>query len=350
MCKVMADMGYGVFEISRRNSGLDDEQRHEEQRLMKSLALDTGVPVTFGGTFYHRREPDHWRDQFQMVDEITSGGGKVLVQATSTWVGSLRSFETAMPFDAYPVWSDFRKLPLAEQLKGLRDPAMRKKLVDAVKNNRHPTDLALPNILLREVDWKWFFPLETPMPPHRSMAEIAKERGVDPLEAMIDIALDHEFKIFFINPSNNEDQDYCLALIRHPRTAVTFSDAGAHVASTVNPVQTHLLGYWVRERQGITMEAAIRKITFDIASFWGLAGRGLLREGYHADVVVFDPKTIAPELPQMAYDLPKGGGRMKHKATGIKTTIVNGKVFLRDNEATGALAGQLLRGPLAARN
>jgi N-acyl-D-amino-acid deacylase len=347
LCKVMADLGTGVFEISRRNSGHTEEQRHAELAQMKSLALDTGVPVTFGGTFYHRREPDHWRDQFQMVDEITSGGGKVLVQATSTWVGSLRSFETAMPFDAFPVWSEFRKLPLGEQLKGLRDPAMRKKLVDAVKNNKHPTDPALPNILIREVDWKWFFPLETAMPPHRSMAEIAKQRGVDPLEAMIDVALDHDLKIFFINPSNNEDQDYCLALIRHPRTAVTFSDAGAHVASVVNPVQAHLLGHWVRAANEMTIESAVRKISFDIAAFWGLKERGLLRKGWHADIAVFNPRTIQPEMPTLVRDLPTGAERILQKAVGIKATVVNGEVLMRNNEHSGALPGKLLRGPLA---
>jgi N-acyl-D-aspartate/D-glutamate deacylase len=112
-------------------------------------------------------------------------------------------------------------------------------------------------------------------------------------------------------------------------------------------IQTHLLGHWVRERQEFTLEQAIRKITFDLASFWGLTGRGLLREGNFADVVVFDPATVAPQMPTLEYDLPGGARRLKQKAVGIKSTIVNGEVLLRDNEHTGALPGKLLRGPLA---
>jgi N-acyl-D-aspartate/D-glutamate deacylase len=97
------------------------------------------------------------------------------------------------------------------------------------------------------------------------------------------------------------------------------------------------------------MEAAVRKITFDIAAFWGLKKRGLIREGWHADVVVFDPTSIAPDLPEFVHDLPAGASRILQKAVGIKATVVNGAIFMRDNMHTGALSGRLLRGRLARR-
>jgi N-acyl-D-aspartate/D-glutamate deacylase len=103
----------------------------------------------------------------------------------------------------------------------------------------------------------------------------------------------------------------------------------------------------VREREALTLEQAIRKITFDLASFWGLQGRGLVREGNFADVVIFDPATVAPQMPTIEYDLPAGARRLKQKSDGIKATIVNGEVLMRNNEHTGALPGKLLRGPLA---
>src|SRR5262249_4475498 len=99
-----------------------------------------------------------------------------------------------------------------------------------------------------------------------------------------------------------------------------------------------------------TLEQAIRKITFELACFWGLKGRGLIREGNVADVVVFDPDKVAPQMPSLAYDLPAGARRLKQKAQGILATIVNGQVLLRHNEHTGALPGRLLRGPLAAES
>jgi N-acyl-D-aspartate/D-glutamate deacylase len=88
-------------------------------------------------------------------------------------------------------------------------------------------------------------------------------------------------------------------------------------------------------------------VTFDIAAFWGLKDRGLLRKGWHADVTVFDPKTIQPAMPTLVRDLPTGAERLLQKADGIKTTIVNGQVLMRNNEHSGALPGRFLRGPLA---
>jgi N-acyl-D-aspartate/D-glutamate deacylase len=282
-----------------------------------------------------------------MVDETIAAGGKMMIQATAAWNGSLRSFETATPYDFIAVWKEFRQLPLAEQEKGLRDPAMRKKLVDAVKNHVHKPDPSLPNLYQRPVDWDWVFPYDRTLPPFRTMTEVAAERGVEPIDAFIDLALEHHLKLFFIQPSFNEDQEYVLAHIRHPNSVVTFSDAGAHVATTCSPIHGHLLGHWVRDAQAIPIETAIRKITLDIASFWGLKGRGWLHEGYHADIVVFDLETIAPSLPVLFHDLPSGAARIKQKTDGIKATIVNGQVLMRNNEHTGAYPGQVLRGPLA---
>ncbi len=344
---VMADMGTGIFQIARENLIEDDAEREKEHEQIKNLAIRTGVPITFGGTWYKRHKPDAWRTQFRMVDETIAAGGKMMIQGTAAWNGSLRSFETATPYDMIPVWKEFRQLPLAEQEAGLRDPQMRARLVDAVKGHKHKPDPSLPNLYQRPVDWNWVFPYDHTLPPFKNITEVAAERGVEPIDAFIDLALEHHLKLFFIQPSFNEDQDYVLAHIRHPNSVVTFSDAGAHVATTCSPIHGHLLGHWVRDAQAIPLEVAIRKVTLDIANFWGLKGRGWLREGYHADIVVFDLAAIAPSLPVLHHDLPAGAARIKQKTDGIKATIVNGQVLMRNNEHTGAYPGQLLRGPLA---
>jgi N-acyl-D-amino-acid deacylase len=166
---------------------------------------------------------------------------------------------------------------------------------------------------------------------------------------IIDLALEKHMHQFFIQPIVNEDQDIVLAMMRHPRSVVTFSDSGAHVSQIMDSsIQTHLLSYWVREKQAFTLEQAVRKITFDLAAFWGLAGRGYLSEGAVADLAIFDPGTVGPQMPQVDHDLPSGARRLKQKANGMLATVVNGQVVLRNNEHTGALPGQLLRGPLAA--
>ena len=136
--------------------------------------------------------------------------------------------------------------------------------------------------------------------------------------------------------------------MRHPRTVTTFSDSGAHVSQLMDAsLQTHLLSHWVRERQAFTLEQAVRMLTLVPATHWGFADRGLVREGFAADLIVFDPDTIAPEMPEVAHDLPAGAQRLVQRARGIAATVVNGEVVLRDGKPTGALPGRLLRGPLA---
>jgi N-acyl-D-amino-acid deacylase len=343
---VMGELGAGVFEIAQEDVPTPD-RLHDFLGRLKSLALETRVPTTFG-VVYFRKMPHIWRAFYELVDDTVAAGGKMLVQGTSRWISTLLSFESTLPFDKAPVWGDVRQLPLAEQEAALRNPEMRAKLVEAARDfmtKRH-------NIVgaeARPPDFDYFFVLDKPLPPYRSVGQIARERGQDALEVMLDLALEKHLKQFFIQPLVNEDQDIVLAMMRHPRSVVTFSDSGAHVSQIMDSsIQTHLLGHWVRERQALTLEQAIRKLTFELASFWGLTGRGLLREGNYADVVVFDPATVAPQMPTLEYDLPAGARRLKQKAVGIKTTIVNGEVLLRDNEHSGALPGKLLRGPLAA--
>jgi N-acyl-D-amino-acid deacylase len=126
---------------------------------------------------------------------------------------------------------------------------------------------------------------------------------------------------------------------------VTFSDSGAHVSQTIgSSVFTYLLDYWVRDKEAMTLEEAVRRSTFDTAAYWGLTGRGLLREGWAADIAIFDPAKVGPQLPTVDHDLPSGARRLKEKSQGLLATIVNGQVLMRNNEHTGALPGQLLRG------
>ena len=155
-------------------------------------------------------------------------------------------------------------------------------------------------------------------------------------------------EVFFLQPIANENQEIALELIKNPRTVVTFSDSGAHVSQLMDAsLQTHLLAHWVREKQALTLEEAVRMLSFDTATMWGFSDRGLVREGLAADFVVFDPDTIAAEMPEVVNDLPAGARRLVQRCRGIAATVVNGEILLRDGKHTGALPGKLLRGPLA---
>lgn len=186
---------------------------------------------------------------------------------------------------------------------------------------------------------------ERGLPPNPTVAEVARARGVSPAAAMIDLALESDFEVLFIQPSlYPQNESVLLEVLRHPHTVMTFSDSGAHVSQICDSsIQTHLLGYWVRAREEFTLEEAVRMLTFAPATVWGFSDRGLLREGMMADVNVFDPGTVGPAVPQVVTDLPGGGNRLSQKADGFCATVVAGEVTILDGEPTGATPGRLVR-------
>ena len=131
---------------------------------------------------------------------------------------------------------------------------------------------------------------------------------------------------------------------------MTFSDSGAHVSQIADSsIQTYLLSYWVRERQAFSLEEAVRMVTHDPAKAWGFYDRGLIREGFAADLNVFDPKSLSPELPALVGDLPGGARRFIQHAQGYLATIVGGDVVFRGGQHSGALPGRLLRRGIATK-
>ena len=346
---VLGELNAGVFEIAGEDTGLNPERIQDYCNRLKALAVDTGVPVTFG-MFSAPKAPDYWRPFFALADETADAGGRMFIQVHSRPISVLQSFESVNSFDKLPVWRDIRKLPLAEQEAALRNPDMRQKLVQSANQPPQEGTRAV-GAEARAANFKWLFPImDRAVPPYESVAEIAAERNQDPVETYIELALDRGLKRFFMQPLTNTHEPSTLEMMQHPRSVITFSDSGAHVSQIMDSsLQTHLLSYWVREQEALTLEDAVRQLSFVPASHWKLAGRGLLREGWNADVVIFDPQTVEPQVPELTYDLPAGARRLKQKANGFLATIVNGEVVLRNNEHTGALPGQLLRGPLASQ-
>jgi N-acyl-D-amino-acid deacylase len=337
----MGETGRGIFELAGEAPGRDPERVREYFDRLKALAVESGVPQTWG-MFSVRVAPELWRPYFDLLDETAAAGGRMFAQVHSRALNVMLSFEAHTPFDRWDVWRDVRALPLEAQKAKLRDPATRAALVEVAR--RPYTGPRVVGAEARPPDWDWVFPMAEMRWDQPSMAELARQLGVHPVELMIDLALEHDFHIYFRQPIANENQDHVLEMMRHPRALVTFSDSGAHVAQIMDSsLQTHLLSYWVRERQAFTLEQAVRRITFDTASAWGLHDRGLLRRGLAADLVVFDPDTVGAALPEVVHDLPAGAKRLKQTATGIRHTIVNGTVLLTDNEPTGATPGRLLR-------
>ena len=268
----------------------------------------------------------------------------MFAQVHSRALNVVMSFKSHTPFDKWELWKDIRGLPLEEQMVKFADPDLKRRLVEIASqpSERHRAIGAE----IRPPDWHWFFLMDEPSGGSRRMDEIARERGIAPAEAMIDLALESKFECLFRQPIANEIDEDTIEMIKHPRSVCTFSDSGAHVSQIMDSsLQTHLFAHWVREKQALTVEEAVKQVTSEPARRWGFRNRGVIKEGNAADFTIFDPASIGPNMPEVVNDLPSGARRLKQTAHGIMCTVVNGQKFLENNEHTGSASGQLLRGP-----
>ena len=278
----------------------------------------------------------------EFIDDTVAEGARMFGMTHSRGISSILSFETQLPFDRLAAWQELRPRPLDEQARRLRDPAVRGPLLEAARHGDYGREVVGAEV--RPPEYDNLFVMDRPMPPYPTIAALAAEARVDPAELMIDLALERDLKRFFLQPITTFTEEDAVRVMKHPRTVMTFSDSGAHVSQIADAsIQTHLLSYWVRERQAFTFEEAVRMVTYDPATAWGFSDRGLVREGFVADLNVFDPATLTAEMPELVYDLPGGARRLTQRARGYRATVVAGAVTLRDGEPTGALPGRLLR-------
>src|SRR5712671_316180 len=347
----MAKLNAGIFQIGPDISG--GAAQREFLDRMRRVAVDTGRPIMFGMLATKQGvEPNRWDYQLDWMDETVAMGGRAWGQATTRSINAVFSLKSYLPFDVLPSWKEIRALPLDEQKARLRDPEVRRRLIeDEARMKPKSSELQGGGAATtdpRKPDYANLFPMLDVDWDDPSVADLAERQQKHPVEIIIDLALENDNRVF-VQPLVNESPGDVLGILKHPRTLATFSDSGAHVCQEMgSSLQTHLLSYWVRKRQQFTLEEAVRMLTFDNASAWELPERGLIRTGYAADLVVFDEERIRPRLPTVEQDLPGGARRLVQKADGIAATIVNGVVAIENGESTGQYAGQVLKGRLAA--
>ncbi len=342
---VMGKTGRGIFEYAReRESRSPDAQvRKAANDQLRELAVKSGVPITFGipaGSMGAQ-------DSLDLLDNTATAGGRMFGQTHTRGISHVLSFKGRLQFDDFPEWAQVRALPFDEQRKAFSNPDQRKRLVDATRKGVYRTGGGEP----RKPHYDNMYVMQSAVSRNPTVAQLAAQRNLDPVEVMMDLALESNFNQLFMQfdiATVPKDDVEALATLRHPRTVMTFSDSGAHVSLIMDSsIHTHLLAYWVRERQAFTLEEGVKMITLAPAIAWGFTDRGLLRQGCIADINVFDPATIAPQIPTIENDLPTGARRLKQKSTGIMATIVAGKVAFKHGDHTGALGGKLLRSTAA---
>jgi len=331
----------GMFELAMEPGArsADAGKRADFFGRMGRLAVESRATMTFGVLPNGPREG--WEAQLALLDEVTAQGGRIVGQTHSRGVSILLSFQTNLPFDKLPEWKEVRSKPLDEQARLLRDPQVRARLVHAANHGDYGRAIGAE---ARKPDWNTLSVYDRPLPPFATVAEVARARGVDPVECMIDLALESDMQVFFISWPDAVDDADLLRIMRHPQTVVTFSDAGAHASQIVDAcLQTHFLAYWARDKKAFSIEEAVRLVTLAPARAWGFADRGLLRPGMAADINLIDLAALHPGMPGTARDLPAGALRLVMKPVGLRKTIVGGQVLFEDCEHTGALPGRLVR-------
>jgi N-acyl-D-aspartate/D-glutamate deacylase len=318
-----------------------------ENRLISRLSAACGRRIMYNTILQSARSPERWKQHLAVVEETCKAGNRALPLCSPKPIKQRFTMRNCQVFRGMTHWHPILLAPDDEKLQAYRDPGVREKLRG---------DLEAPIGQNAVFSRRWdLMVVEEPVLPKnqgmkgKHMAQIAAEQGKTPLDAFLDLAVEENLDTVFVLGEINVEPQAVAALLTSPYTVVGLSDGGAHVQfdSGVG-YSTTLLGYWVREQQIMSLEEAIRQLTFISASAFGIYDRGLIRPGMAADLTIFNADTVGPLKEDIVHDFPNNGWRIRERAQGIAYTTVNGTVLMENGEHTGALPGRVLRNALAS--
>ena len=291
----------------------------------------------------------NWRQMLDQVASMNAAGTDIKAQVYPRRFGLYVNFDlTIHPFCLCPSFRAIAHLGMTDKLSRLRDPAFRAKLLA-----EEPVDIGQPFHLIGR-NFDRMYPVgevqDHEPSADKSIAALARARGVDPLALAYDLLLEDDGQaMFFLQYTNYEDRslDFMPDLLRDPHAVIGLADGGAHygmISDATYP--TFLLSYWTRDRAGtrLGLGEAIRMMTATPAKTAHMADRGLLAPGLRAHINVIDYDRLALAKPRVVRDLPAGGKRIDQAASGYDATLVSGQVIRRYDEPTTALPGKLVRG------
>jgi N-acyl-D-aspartate/D-glutamate deacylase len=280
-----------------------------------------GRPLTWTALLTIKGFPWH-EDIIKDNDAARLVGGQVWPQVSVRPLVFQMNLREPFTFNMAPAFAELMAEPDAVRLERYADPAWRARAIEDLNNKA----FLRPN-------WDALEVAESSAHPElvdRNVVVLANERGVTPIDVMLDISLDENLETRFRSTLANNDPDAIAWLLGREGVLLGLADSGAHVSQLCDAcLPTDLLGNWVREKQVISLERAVNKLTGEPASVFGLdaaaGGRGVLREGMAADITVFDLDTVAPGPLRRIQDFPADGERLTADApTGMTHTLVNG--------------------------
>lgn len=361
---VLGELGTGVFQVSGGAPG----GYRGPALAARELSRLTGRPAMYNLLTQEINKPDEWKEHLELVEGFFQEGIRAYASCLSATAGpifDLRAgldgaededmIDPATVFQGMPTWDAIMAQPVPERMQSFRDPAIRKKLsLEAVETEgAHTYHMGRAQRRMSFIR-RWDL-VEVYMTLHernkscsgKSIAQIASEQGKGIMDTFLDIALDDELRTSFQVIDRNDDTEAQRHILGSPYSVIGTTDGGARPdKGDRTDYSTRLLSHWVREKQVMSLEDAVYRMTGKTALMHDLHDRGFLAAGKAADITIFDPDTIGPMPREPMYEFPGGEMHVKQGAVGIDYVIVNGEVLLDHGEHTGALPGQTLRGPL----
>ncbi|HVY09940.1 MAG TPA: D-aminoacylase [Mycobacteriales bacterium] len=327
------------------DSGCLDKFEDDEIELLASMSAAAKRSLNWNLLTVDSREPDRIPRQLQASTRARELGGRVVALTMPVLVPMNMSLLNFCGLWLIPGWGEILQVPVPERIKRLSDPATRAKMVELVNSPEAGVFKRLGSFG-RYVIGDTYAP-ENEGLKGRVVKDIAAERGQDPFDTLLDIVIADELRtVLWPMPNDNDPDTWALrqSAWDEPDIMLGGSDAGAHLDRMAGaPFPTRFLGDMIRGRKLVPVESAVRMITGAQADLFGLVDRGYLREGAHADIVVFDPETIASEDAALHFDLPGDAPRLTAGGIGVKRVLVNGVETIRDGKATDARPGKVLR-------
>ena len=343
LCEVVGEYEGTTLEFI--TDGCLDRFSEDEVALMTDMSLAAGRPLNWNVLSVDAAAGDRVAHQVAALDQAAAAGARVVALTMPTLVGMNMSFGFFCALNRLPGWNEILSLPLPQRMAKLRDPDTRAAMLES----SHSPEAG---VFSRLAGWDTYRIGDTFSPANaglsgRIVGEIAAERGAEPFDTIIDIALADDLRtILWPHPTDDDDASWAMRaeLWDHPNVMIGGSDAGAHLDRMCGtPYPTEWLGDTIRGRQLTTVEKAVHAMTEVPARLFGYRERGVLAEGWHGDVVVFDPDTVAAEDLRMVDDLPGGTSRLYAGSIGIEKVYCNGVKIVEDGLATGALPGRLFK-------
>jgi N-acyl-D-aspartate/D-glutamate deacylase len=315
LVRAMGDSGAGVYMLTRGSK--------TSIPYLEELAVEARRPVVIAALFHSNTNPTAAFTVLEQVNAARARGRQLVAQTSCCPLSMDFTFKSPYLFESMQSWKPAMAAHDPEALKQVyRDPAWRA----AVRRELE----AARGRLVFNGEWDKLFVVETARAENRALegatlAAMAAKAGKDPLDCILDFALSEDLDTLFVAQLLHNDETAVGRILADPDTHISLSDAGAHLTFFCDAgFGLHLMGHWSRDLGVMDLPQAVHRLSGQPAKLFGLHDRGLLRDGYAADLMLFDPRTVARGPKRRAHDLPSGAARLTTSAVGLHGVWVNG--------------------------